>query len=130
MPVVPRDVLNLLSNSAACFTSAHRLLQKQTFQHVLCAENISDKNFKIFFIRNYEENSRLGIIVAKKNVSFATNRNFLKRIIRESFRHHSVVKSKLDIVIMLRRKYSEKVDGLEVNLETLFSRVQKKCAEL
>ena len=54
------------------------------------------------FLAKYTEqpNSRLGIVVAKKKVRRAHDRNRVKRLARESFRLHQQQLDQLDIVVM------------------------------
>ena len=114
----------------AKFTPAHRLLRKNGFNHVIRAENVANKHFKIFFTRNSEQNARLGMIVGKKTISGATGRNRLKRFIRETFRQHSIKLCKLDMVVMVRRADAQEFDAHAINLKMLFSRIENRCAEL
>ena len=46
---------------------------------------------------------RLGVIVAKKNVGKATQRNRIKRLIREAFRTRKADINHTDIVVMARK---------------------------
>lgn len=93
------------------------------------AEDIANKYFKIFFVRNNEENTRLGIIASKKILPSAVDRNRAKRVIRETFRQHNVKTSKLDMVVMVRRAYAQEPGKRGDDLKTLFSRVENRCAE-
>ena len=54
------------------------------------------------FLAKFSEqpNSRLGIVVAKKKVRRAHERNRVKRLARESFRLHQQQLDQLDIVVM------------------------------
>ena len=54
------------------------------------------------FLAKFSElpNSRLGIVVAKKKVRRAHERNRVKRLARESFRLHQQQLDRLDIVVM------------------------------
>ena len=54
------------------------------------------------FLAKYTEqpNSRLGIVVAKKKVRRAHERNRVKRLARESFRLHQQQLDQLDFVVM------------------------------
>jgi ribonuclease P protein component len=54
------------------------------------------------FLAKHSElpNSRLGLVVAKKKVRRAHERNRVKRLARESFRLHQPQLAQLDIVIM------------------------------
>ena len=45
---------------------------------------------------------RLGLAVAKKHVPLAVNRNRIKRVAREHFRHLAPAQPALDIVILTR----------------------------
>jgi len=49
-----------------------------------------------------DNRSRLGIIVAKKNVRLATDRNRIKRLVREYFRNHPP-SSSMNVVFMAKR---------------------------
>ena len=132
MRVAPRAVQDSRSSLSAKFTAAHRLLRQDGFDRVIRAENIPNRNFKIFFARNGKKNARLGIIVGKKTLSGAVGRNSVKRIIREAFRQHSIKQCKLDMVVMVRRAYSQGGGKQADNLKMLLSRLEKKyrCVEL
>ena len=44
--------------------------------------------------------ARLGLAISKKNCRHASGRNRIKRVVRESFRHHKVELTGLDIVVL------------------------------
>ena len=46
---------------------------------------------------------RLGFAIARKHVGSAVRRNRIKRIARESFRHHSRILQGFDVVLVSRR---------------------------
>lgn len=102
------------------------MLREDGFDHAVHAESIADKHFKIFFVRNGKENARLGIIAGKRNLPDAVQRNRVKRAIREVFRQHNIKTHHIDLVVMVRCEGSQAVQSED--LETLFSRVQNKCA--
>ncbi|ENU79149.1 MULTISPECIES: ribonuclease P protein component [unclassified Acinetobacter] len=54
----------------------------------------------LFLAKPSEQMSRLGIVVAKKKVRRAHERNRIKRIARESFRLNQQAIASLDIVVM------------------------------
>ena len=126
---VPRAVQDSLSSISFKFPVACRLLRADGFDHVIHAESIADKYFKIFFGRNRKNNARLGIIASKKLLPDAVDRNRVKRIIRETFRQHNIKLCKLDLVVLVRRDYYPAVDPRIGNLEKLFSQVENRCAE-
>jgi len=129
MRVAPRAVQDSPCRSASKFSATHRLLRQDGFDHVVRAENVSDKYFRIFFVRNAKECARLGIIVGKRTIPGATRRNRIKRVIREAFRQHWVNQCKVDLVVMVRNaslnKGLEQTDGLKM----LLSRLGSRCAE-
>lgn len=111
------------------FAVTHRLLRKDGFNHVVRAKSLSGKGFKVFFVLNQGSNARLGIIVGKKTVPGATDRNRIKRIIRDTFRRHDVKQRNLDIVVMVTRAAPEENSAQAENLKMLFNRVESRCAE-
>ena len=56
---------------------------------------------------NGQPNARLGLVIAKKNVRRAVDRNKIKRIARESFRHHRADLDNLDIIVLARKGLGE-----------------------
>ncbi|MEO8331963.1 MAG: ribonuclease P protein component [Gallionella sp.] len=113
-------------SASAGFTPAHRLLREDGFDHVVHAGSIADRHFKIFFVRNIKSNARLGIIVGKRTLPSAAQRNRVKRAIREVFRRHSIKVQQLDLVVLVRSADSQASPA--VDLEALFNQVEKRCA--
>lgn len=56
---------------------------------------------------NGQCSARLGLVIAKKNVRRAVDRNKIKRIARESFRHQRADLDNLDIIILARKGLGE-----------------------
>lgn len=44
--------------------------------------------------------ARLGLAISKKRIKTAVARNYIKRVIRESFRHHQHALGNIDIIVM------------------------------
>lgn len=130
MRVALKAAQDLQCDASSNFTVAHRLLREDGFSHVVRCESVADKQFKVFFSRNSRENAKLGIIASKKTLPSAVDRNRIKRIIREAFRQHNIKTLKLDLVVMVRRSYPLESNAQAVSLETLFGRVENRCAEL
>lgn len=63
---------------------------------------VSCRYLLIFAIDNALAQSRLGVIVGKKNVAKAVQRNRIKRLLRTSFRLNQDLLGSLDIVILAR----------------------------
>jgi ribonuclease P protein component len=49
--------------------------------------------------------SRLGIALTRRMVPLASQRNFLKRLVREAFRRHEVKSRGVDCVVALRKSF-------------------------
>lgn len=96
-------------DSLSSFPKTSRLVSKQDFQSVFNASHIrkvTQKYFVVLFIPNHLSQSRLGIIVKKQHIRSAVTRNWLRRIIRESFRHQVPPLKGLDIVVLIRSECS------------------------
>jgi ribonuclease P protein component len=65
----------------------------------------------ILTVENTVGYPRLGLAIAKKHLKLASQRNRLKRIIRESFRHHQSDFSNIDIVVLSRADVSRRDDS-------------------
>ena len=74
------------------FKKNHRLLNSKNYKTVFYGVEYKQGNGYFTFLsrKNQLSRSRLGIVVAKKHIPSAVNRNKIKRAIRESFRHHRV----------------------------------------
>ena len=69
-------------------------------------------------IKSERPDSRLVIIVAKKNVKLAAQRNRVKRIVRDYFRRHPLAEP-MDIVFLARKGVAERTN------QDLFSDLSK-----
>jgi len=128
--VVPKVVQDSLSSISGKFNAGSRLLRADGFEHVIQAENIAEKQFKIFFAPNSGKCARLGIVASKRTLPRAVNRNHVKRIIREVFRQHNIKHFGLDLVVMVRRNSPLMADAQIDNLKKLFSQLENRCADL
>ena len=63
---------------------------------------VSCRYLLIFAIDSARSHSRLGVIVGKKNVAKAVQRNRIKRLLRTSFRLNQDLLGSVDIVILAR----------------------------
>ena len=71
--------------------------------------------------------ARVGLVVAKKHAKRAVDRNEIKRIVRESFRHHQSELENLDCVI-LSRGGAKDLDKTELRrmVDQLWTRLRQK----
>jgi ribonuclease P protein component len=62
----------------------------------------ADRYLTVLACANDQVGPRLGLVIAKKRVRLAVQRNRLKRLARESFRLHQNALPSLDIVVLAR----------------------------
>jgi ribonuclease P protein component len=105
----------------ARFTRRARLLKPGDFEAAL---KRGRRHSERWLSANNEGHARLGLAIAKKSVPLATQRNRIKRKIRESFRVHMHRLPALDIVILARPGCSAtSAAELDRNLERLWNRI-------
>jgi len=89
------------ADSDSRFRPRNRLADKTSFSRVFAkAERSRDNMFTVLYRPNGTETPRLGLAISKKNCRLASRRNRLKRIVRESFRHHRRELPGLDFVVL------------------------------
>jgi len=98
-------------NKKQTLPNFRRLKSGEEFRLAFAAHFYSNKWFAIYARGNKTGTSRLGIIVSKKAVPHAVNRNYAKRLIREKFRRDFPVWHAVDIVVRLRRSLTQGTSG-------------------
>lgn len=117
------------------FPKALRLLTPADFKQVFDAADlrVSSKELLILARVNFLERPRLGLVIAKKHIRLANQRNRVKRIIRESFRAQQQVLSGFQGVdtIVLARGGLDKLDNpaLHTLLRQLWQQLQRKASK-
>lgn len=86
------------------FGKNRRLLGASDFQPVFknARFKVSCQHILVLAVAGNLPSPRLGLVIAKKNVARAVDRNRVKRILRESFRHNQGLLPAVDIVILAR----------------------------
>lgn len=88
---------------AASFPRAHRVLTKSEFDLVFQSGNgLRARSVRALFRFREDGETRLGLIVPKKAFARAVDRNRIKRLIREGFRHHRCHLAPVDVVFQVR----------------------------
>ena len=86
------------------FHRKNRLLSPKEYQRVFKAGRKQRGGiFTLIGCKNDQSCARLGLAIAKRNVPSAVSRNRIRRIIRESFRHHKENLSGVDVVVLIQR---------------------------
>ena len=98
------------------FSRLSRLLSPNDFKNVFdcCDFKVSNKHFLVLATKTKSDKPRLGIIVAKKNIKLAVQRNKIKRTIRQVFRTKSKYLTNIDIIV-LARKDADKMKSFTLN---------------
>ena len=98
------------------FTKSLRLLCAADFKPVFddAPFRASHQFFLILARENQLTQPRLGLVMAKKHIRLAVERNRMKRLIRESFRLHQQDFAGLDVVV-LSRKGMDKLSNIDFN---------------
>ncbi len=91
------------------FGRRFRLLKAADFQRVFQQATFKASHRQILVLARPGEGDhpRLGLVIAKKNIRFAADRNRVKRLIRESFRHKQHELGAIDFVVLARRGLDE-----------------------
>ncbi|WP_455218134.1 ribonuclease P protein component [Kaarinaea lacus] len=118
---MPTKLITDLIEEGQTFPRHIRLLGSRDYQLVFRDNSVrvSDNMWSLLARHNELGHARLGMAISKRVVKNAVQRNRMKRIVRESFRHHQHQLPGLDIVVMCR-------DGVnQANNRELFSSLDR-----
>ncbi len=89
----------------ANFSKSRRLLNAKDYSRVFDGPQAraSHKHLLLLARTNDKPGHRLGLVIAKKNVRLAAQRNRMKRVSREFFRNLPLSEPSLDVVLLARR---------------------------
>ncbi len=106
-----------------------RLLTAGDYRRVFSRADSKAQTSEILILarRNELGYSRLGLVVAKKHAKRAVDRNEIKRIVRESFRHHQSELENFDCVV-LSRSGAKDLDKVQLRnmVDQLWTRLRRK----
>jgi ribonuclease P protein component len=114
------------------FTKNRRLLKASEYKEVFDRNRLKVAHPKLLLLAlpNNSGQSRLGLVLGKKNIPTAVGRNRVKRVVRETFRQFDFPVA-LDIVF-LARKGADQLSSQEMNLllHQSWCRLQQRCESL
>lgn len=115
----------MVLNKKLPFSRQQRLLNSNAYKRVFedAAVKVGTKHIVVLATPNTEGFARLGLVVSKKNVRLAVNRNKVKRIIRESFRLKQAKLTAFDIVVIAKQ-------GIDPQPESLWEQLEKVWKKL
>ncbi|MCH9671849.1 MAG: ribonuclease P protein component [Gammaproteobacteria bacterium] len=122
---------NLGTSRAHAFRRTQRLTNSVDYGRVFKeATRSADDSVVVLARRNGGGPARLGLAIGKKAVRRAVDRNRIKRIARETFRHQQQLLVGLDIVILARHGLgSNGVADLRERFDKHFIRVERRCEQ-
>lgn len=89
----------------------------------------SDACFTLISLPNDCDQPRLGLVVARKNIRRAVDRNRVRRAVRESFRLHRQALPTRDIIIMVRSVAAARAGAaLRDSLTRHWTKMANTCA--
>lgn len=114
------------------FPKSLRLLEAAHYKQVFddAPFRASHQHFLILARSNHLGVGRLGLVIAKKHLRLAVERNRFKRLIRESFRINQAAFAGLDVIV-LSRKGLENLDNAQFSqqLDQQWQRIFKKARQ-
>jgi len=104
------------ATAAARFGKDKRLLNARDFGRVFDNPDVrvSHQHLLLLAKNNTHTRHRLGLVIAKKHVRLAVQRNRIKRIAREFFRSLPVSGPSVDVVLLARQGVSQ-LDNTELS---------------
>lgn len=91
----------------------------------------ADSYFTLLAVNNELKHARLGLAIAKKSVRKAVARNFIKRVVRESFRVQQSQLGCIDIVVLARKEaLTVSAEVLRLSLQKHWIRLNNRCNPL
>ena len=113
------------------FSKNNRLLVASDFKSVFDFNRLKCSQKEVLRPTQESQTPRLGLVIAKKHVRLAVDRNKIKRISRESFRHHKSVLSGMDIVLLGKKGIGDlSKNELSIILEKLWQQLAQRADKL
>jgi ribonuclease P protein component len=97
------------------FSKARRLIQKEVEELLRAGKRLSRDALGVRLLENNRALGRIAIAVPKRIFKRAVDRNRIKRVIREEFRHHEVRRCSVDLLITLRSALKPTVGSVQEN---------------
>lgn len=108
------------------FSRRHRFAEQGSFGPVLRgSRKVRGSLAIVHAVAARGEGSRIGIALTRRLVPRSTDRNRVKRLVREMFRRHPIKKAALDCVVSLRERFDvASLPALRSEVASLFDRLE------
>jgi len=102
----------------ATFDKSRRLLTSADYSFVFdnAGYRVSHRHYLVLARKNTSDHARLGLVVSKKNIRLATQRNRVKRVVRETFRKTRHPLDSLDIIFLARKGFDTLQPAFQTSL--------------
>ena len=118
------------------FSKSMRLLNSNDFQTVFDDAPLRTSHQHLLFLarQNQLDRPRLGLVIAKKHIRHAVDRNRMKRLIRETFRAKQQQLAGIDVIVLARKGMHETtnvvlIEQLNKQWQGLIRKFQKVLIE-
>lgn len=122
--------------SGQSYTKSMRLLNSRDFQTVFddALLRTSHQHFLFLARQNQLDRPRLGLVIAKKHIRHAVDRNRMKRLIRETFRVKQQQLAGIDVIVLARKGMNDStnaalIEQLNGQWQRLIRKFQKATSE-
>lgn len=114
------------------FPSRYKLLKTDEYSSVF---SFRRRFFRGGLIVHYMPNGlgypRLGIVVGKKVIRCAVDRNYVKRVVREWFRLHREAIGEVDLVVQFNDSFGKRdYHRMAINLDAVLRRLQRRSGHV
>lgn len=108
------------------FQKYHRLLTPADFKAVFDSpiKKVHTLHLLAFIGQGQGLSARLGLAITKKKLKKAVDRNRLKRLCRENFRHRQTSWMVIDVVVIVKAGYPREFD-IATEVAELFNKINK-----
>ena len=114
------------------FSKEFRLLAAREYQRVFNKAQVKAPSKHLLLLASFNglNHSRLGLVIGKKNVKRAVDRNRCKRVLRESFRIEQTNLPALDIIAIARFGMAD-LDKIEISrlAHSLLRKLSKRAKQ-
>lgn len=109
------------------YLKRQRLTKADEFSSVFSlGRSIHSRYLQIIIYHNALTYARMGLVVSKRVARQAVKRNYMKRVIREYFRHHEKELGNIDLVVRVKRPFGWiDREAIAKELYKLWSKVEK-----
>lgn len=111
------------------FNKTQRLLKKKDYDYVFeKAKKIATNEFVVLYRHNELGYARLGLALSKKMIAKAHDRNRIKRLLREGFRHTQL--PAIDLIFLARRGIAKQTNSeITLKLSNTWERLTSYCGK-